>query len=51
MRLIKAFLPGMRERGGGTVVNVSSVAGKAVFPMNGLHAASTRWRRSARRWR
>ncbi len=41
-RMIQAFLPAMRERGSGAIVNVSSVAGIAAGPLSGFYSA-TKW--------
>ena len=41
-RLIQAVLPGLRARGGGTIVNVSSIAGRVGAPLSGYYSA-TKW--------
>jgi len=40
MRVVRAVLPAWRERGSGTIVNVSSVAGIVGTPFGGTYAAS-----------
>jgi short-subunit dehydrogenase len=40
MQVTQACLPGMRRKRGGTIVNVSSMAGKFAFPGSGPYAAT-----------
>ncbi len=40
VRMIQLVLPGMRERGSGRIVNISSMGGRLVFPGGGAYHAS-----------
>ncbi|GAA2334551.1 SDR family oxidoreductase [Streptomyces violaceusniger] len=40
VRMVRAVVPHMRERGGGTIVNLSSAAGLIGIPFEGAYAAS-----------
>ncbi|QSQ23505.1 SDR family oxidoreductase [Pyxidicoccus parkwayensis] len=42
LRMIQGFTPAMRERGSGTVVNISSVVGRVSLPLTGIYS-STKW--------
>jgi NAD(P)-dependent dehydrogenase (short-subunit alcohol dehydrogenase family) len=37
VRVTRAFVPGMRERGAGRVINVGSVGGRVTFPLMGAY--------------
>jgi len=40
VRLVQLLAPSMRERGGGRIINISSVAGKVYSPLSGWYCAS-----------
>ena len=40
LALTQALIPQMRDRGGGRIINVSSIGGRLAFPIGGLYSAS-----------
>lgn len=40
LALIQALIPAMRDRGGGKIINISSIGGRTAFPFGGLYSAS-----------
>ncbi len=40
VRMTRAVLPIMRKQGSGRIINISSIAGKLVTPVNGIYASS-----------
>lgn len=40
LALIRALVPTMRDRGGGRIINISSLGGRMAFPFGGMYSAS-----------
>lgn len=40
LALTQALIPGMRDRGGGRIINISSIGGRTAFPLGGLYSGS-----------